>query len=464
MKEIKNVLLLSPPGKEKYIRDYYCSKTAKASYINAPIDLVVLSGILNKEFTLHLVDAIVENLDEELCMKRIEIIRPDAIISLVGSVSWKEDISFLKKVKKEIGCKIIIGGDLLLTKAKEKLEENHEIDCIISDFTDSSIVIYLKGKTNGLTGLTYRSGSKIVNTPKGDKKMFSIGIPSHDLFIKKQYKLPFVKRFPFTTVLTDFGSPFQCTFCIMNNLADRYKYRDIDEVIEELTYLKKLGVKTIFFADQTFGINRERTIHLCKKILHDFDFEWICFSRVDVVDHELLKLMKMAGCILIMFGVEFGNDQTLKEYQKGYTKAKIQETFALTKKVGIETLATFLMGVPSEDKKKCMETIDFALELNPDFASFNFAVPRFNTKLRDEAIKKGLIKEDTEVMDQAGTFISMPTSALSKKEVGELRRRAISRFYFRPSYIAKRIIRIRTRTQLREYLSNFFSLCRGFLK
>ncbi len=460
---MKKILLLAPPGKKTYIRDYYCSKTPKADYMNAPVDLVILSGILNKKFSLFLIDAIVDNINEKQCLRQIKNINPEFIISLVGSVSWEEDILFLKKVKTELGCKLILNGDLLLSKAKEKMLEHKEIDCVLKDFSDNSVIDYILGKRDNLTGLVYREKNKVIEKELKKERYFSAGMPRHDLFIKKKYKLPFVRRFPFATVLTDYGCPNQCSFCIMNQLGS-YKARPIDEIIKELEYLKELGVKTIFFIDQTFGLNKQRTIELCNKLIEYFDFEWFCFSRVDVVDIELLRLMKKAGCILIMYGVEFGNDDTLAEYNKGYNTNQIRSAFKLTKKVGIETLGTFLMGMPSENKQKCMDTINFAIELDPDFASFNFAVPRFNTKLREEAIKKGLIKENFEHMDQAGSFISMPTLSLSKKEVKELRRKAILSFYFRPSYIIKRIFKIKTYNQLKEYVLNFMFLLRGVLR
>ena len=449
--KMKKILLLSPPGKKMYIRDYYCSKVSKACYINAPIDFVILSGILNKNFSVSLIDAIVEKIDTDKCLQRIRSINPDAMIILVGSVSWEEDLRFIAKIKQIVDCKLILVGDLLLSKAKEKMKENGFIDCVIMDFTDNSIVRYLDNDFRNITGLVYRKGKKIIEKSRNNCPSFSAGVPKHELFIKLRYKLPFVRKYPFATTITNYGCPYRCSFCIMNRF--QYKTRKLKEIFSEFRYLNNLKVKTIFFLDQTFGLDKKRTLNICDE-LKKFDFEWFCFSRVDILDYQLLRAMKEAGCILIMLGVESGNDFILKKYKKEYTKDQVRKTFKLCKRVGIETLGTFLIGLPSENKQTCLETIKFSKELDPDFASFNFAVPRFNTPIRDEAIKKGLIKKNFESMDQAGTFISMPTSSLARDDIKKLRKKAIIGFYMRPSYIIKRISRIRSITQLKEYFDN----------
>ena len=94
----KKVLLLNPPGDKIYFRDYYCSKVSKASYYYHPLDLLYLSGRFSKQdFDLDILDAIADNLSEDLCLAKIKKISPDIILSLVASPSYQKDISFLKR-------------------------------------------------------------------------------------------------------------------------------------------------------------------------------------------------------------------------------------------------------------------------------------------------------------------------------------------------------------------------------
>lgn len=455
------ILLLNPPGKKLYLRCYYCSKVSKANYIPPPVDLVFLSGILSQDHDVELLDAIVGKLDDEKCIKEISKINPDAIISLTGAVSWEEDIQFFKKLKDSNNCRLILNGDLLLEGGEKKLEKYPFIDAIILNFTTKDILHYLSGEYKKVKNMIYRNTDKIIIAPIENKKGdFSIPIPKHELFKKYKYRMSFMKNYPLATVLTDFGCPYTCEFCIMGTF--NFKYRKVEDVIEELKYIKSIGIKNFWFHDQTFGAIKKRNIELCKKIIKNkLGLNWFCFSRVDIMDKQTLKLMKKAGCYLIMLGVDSANEKILKTYKKGYNLSQIKKAFNYAKEVGIETMGTFLIGLPEDDMESCLKTIRLARELNCDYASFSFAVPRVNTKLREKAIKQNLIDKETEILDQAGTQIAMPTYSLSKKDIQKLRRKAWITFYLRPSYILKRISNLNSFSQFKIQINEMIGLLKN---
>ena len=110
-----NILLLNPPGKKLYIRDYYCSKVSKARYLYEPVDLLLLSGLLSKKHTVHILDAIVERYYPKNCLEKIESINPDLIISLTGAVSFYEDVEFWRMIKTSLkDILIFASGDILI--------------------------------------------------------------------------------------------------------------------------------------------------------------------------------------------------------------------------------------------------------------------------------------------------------------------------------------------------------------
>jgi len=224
-----------------------------------------------------------------------------------------------------------------------------------------------------------------------------------------------------------------------------HKVRQIENVIVELRYLRSLGIKEIFFANQTFGANRRHSLELCRAMAKEkFNFGWLSFSRVDVLDYSLLELMKHSGCHTLILGIESGDDEILKKYRKGYTKKQIVETVRLCSQIGIEVVGTFIFGLPEDSADSLNKTIEFLRQLNLDYASFNVAVPRLGTELRKEALEKKLITEDLEVMDQSGTPVAMPTERLSQKDILEFRRKAVLTFYFRLDYLLRRLSKIRS--------------------
>jgi len=440
-----NILLLNPPGKKLYVRDYYCSKTSKANYIYHPIDLLLLSGILASRHNVDLIDAIVERLSPDDCLNRIANKRPDAIIALTGAVSIKEDISFFEKLKKRSGnIPIYASGDILMEDGAEFLKKVDCVEGIILDFTSNEILKLLDGIQGPFGTIIYKNGNSIVgNTGKFLRGEFSLPIPRYKLFRRNKYTYPFINSSPFATVLTDYGCPYRCSFCIMGTLP--YKYRSVENIMEELEYVHSLGMKEIYFGDQTFGIIRKRTINICQKMIEKrFGFGWVCFSRVDITDEEILKIMREAGCHTIIYGVETGNDELLKKYGKDISKVMIKKTFTLCKKNGINTVGTFLLGLPEDNRESILKTIEFSKELDCDYASFNVYVPRMNTRLREEVLKMGLISADVKVMDQSGSYSIIGTKYLSSAEVLKLKNKAVRDFYLRPRYIIRRLSRLKS--------------------
>jgi anaerobic magnesium-protoporphyrin IX monomethyl ester cyclase len=456
----KKILLLNFPGKKLYIRDYYCSKISKGNYINAPIDLVMQSGVLNTgEFDLHLIDGIVEKKSVQSILQEIHEYAPDVIIGLIGSASLPEDKKFLAQLLTK-GYEVFLSWDVLITEAEKFMQEFPTLKWVITNFIGKWIYHYLTGAEDKIDALILRSGTDIKIYPEHKEKTFSVGMPDHALFVWKQYRMPFVRKYPFATTIMTYGCPFKCSFCIMSKLW--YQERSVEEMIAELDSLKKLGVREILFLDQTLGINKVNF----KKLMHimiekKYNFWWFGFSRVDVLDKETLQLMKQAGCHTIRFGVESGNEYMLKTYGKWYTLDVIKRGIKDAQDVGINLLGTFILWLPDETFAMAMQTINFSKTLWLDVASFNFAVPRYGTDLRDEAQQKWLIDNSVESMDQSWNTIVMGSTHMTRQEIQKIRKLAIRTFYFRPSYLRQRLRKMTSWTEFYGNLTNAWVLIKN---
>ncbi|MCD4812267.1 radical SAM protein [bacterium] len=452
---MSRVLLLNPPGSKNYIRDYFCSKLSKANYISPPIVLLMLSGIVGREHEVGVLDAIVEGLSFDAALARIKSFQPDTVITLVGAASWDEDRQFLKQLKQHLPVDIIANGDLLLEDAPVRFNEAPEMDAALLDF-GSVEILQLLGARNGepIDNTLYRfSGSLVIGKRTKHAGVFDIPVPQHDLFPLRQYRFPFMVGYPMSAMLTDYGCPFQCTFCVIPGLG--FGLRPVPSVLEELRQVKALGVKEIFFLDQTFGVRSDRTRKLCRGMVEQKGVvHWSCFSRADVLDREMLQLMKQAGCHTIIFGVESGSDATLAQYNKKMQIDKIRETLAQCRQVGIRVAATFMLGLPGEDEFGARRTIQLALDLPLDYVAFNVAIPRAGTTLRAQEIEAGLIDASVHTMDQSGIDGAVGTRELSAKKIMALRREALRRFYLRPGYLLRRLFTLRSwvdlKTQVRD--------------
>ena len=430
----QKVLLLNLPGKASYLRDYYCNNISKSSYLHYPMDLLYLSGRLSKEnYDISVIDALAKKNSPEETLNKISNLNPSFIVSLVGSISWEEDKEFLKKVKAQNPkIKIIGTGDIFLDDGSKVIQENDFFDACILDFSDNSILNILKKLSespNGkepLENCIYKENGSgpIIGKITRVKGEFTLPTPKHEYFPLKEYKYAFSRSFPTAHLMTDFGCAFNCSFCPIrvDNLG--FKVRPINEIIEELKYLKSLGVKELYFRDQTFGANKKRAIELCNRMVKEnLRFSWHCFSRVDVMNEELLDAMKSSGCHTIIFGIESVNEKTLQNVQKRINAEKIKNTFALCKRKNIRRAATFIIGLPGETEEDIMRTVDFAINIDCTFASFNIAG----------------IRPGTEWSHNPDKIHFLPHEELEK-----IRNKAIKKFYLRPGYILGRVKEIST--------------------
>lgn len=470
------IVLFNPPGSKIYIRDYYCSKVSKAYYLPQPVDLLMQSAYFDEsDYDISVIDAIAEKKSLSSVLDELKKIQPDLIIGLLGSVSLVEDLIAYQEVYKLLPtAKIVCSGDVLLDNYKEKLNRYEWLDAIVTNF-------YLDGAKNWFEALS----SESTEIPKGiaylQKSVVSgkeerllvhneskvsgkmdIKVPKQKLF-KGNYRMPFADAEPLATVLTNYACPYPCTFCIMSTLP--FASRTATSIIEELKYLKESGYRFIYFSDQTFFQSKATSREVLQWMIDsDYGINWMCFSRVDVVDEKDLTLMKKAGCKLIMFGVEWADNEKLEHYKKHYTVDQIRATFAASKKIGIKRLGTFLIGVPGQTAESIISTVEFAKEIKADYASFNVAVPRSQTSFRTEALEAGLIDDELEIMDQSGETVVMGNGELTKEELHQLKVRAYRSFYFRPSYLFKRLFAIRNYTELKFHIREGYFVLKGTLK
>jgi len=450
------VLLLNPPGNRIYIRDYFCSKTTKSNYLFHPIDLVVLSGVVAARHETRVLDCIAEELSPDAARARIDELAPDAIVSLVGSVSWPEDKAFLADQAAR-GRRVAAIGDVLHERSAARLAEEAWLDCALHDFSSEDVLHWLAGEPGRVVDATVRLPGGIEERRLGRKRgEFRVPMPRHELFRHELYRFSFARRAPFATILTDYGCPYPCTFCVIGTLG--FKARPVEDALREVDHVRSLGIAELFFLDQTFGVVKRRGLELCRGLEDRGWPSWTAFTRPDAADDERLAAMKRAGCHTVIMGVESADDAQLAAYKKGYKVEVVRDAFARASRHGLRTVGTFIVGLPDETADSLRATLRLAIELDMDFMSLNMAVPRFGTEFRARAIELGLCDPDDLVMDQGGADAFLPTRTLSREQMLDLKKELVRKFYLRPGWLARRALDIRGPRELARQLREGWAL------
>jgi radical SAM superfamily enzyme YgiQ (UPF0313 family) len=455
------VILLNPPGNKLYIRDYYCSFSSKADYYWPPQDLIYLSGILDEEYSVRVIDAIINKLTEDDVFSEIENSGARALIFTTGTATLQSDLKLMERIKSKIDIKIVASAGILLFIGEEFLKRYEYVDALLLDYTSQDILVYLRENGQAdvpLQGLITRKNGDFLKSTVNLPLKYIVPVPRHDLFDFKKYRIPTARRFPFTIVVTSLGCPHNCGFCTAG--AFGYRTRDVDGVIEELLLLTSLGVKEILFQDPTFTINTNRVVDLCRKMVENkFDFTWSCNADIKSLNEDKIIHMKAAGCHTVSLGIESGSDEILQKYSKKIKTAEIKSTILMLNAYKISVLGYFIIGLPGENKDSIRQTIDLAKQLDIDFASFSIATPDVGTPLRREALLKGWMRAEEDVFDSTD-YPVVETGTLSKKDVWKLRNQAVREFYLRPSYLLKMVRKIRNFQDVKVAFSNALSLFR----
>ncbi len=439
------VLLLNPPGDRIYLRDSYCSKVSKAAYLTPPMDLLVISGYLHPRHQVLVLDAMADRLADRTVLDRLKEIHPDFIVSLFGLVSLSNDLAFFRQVKAALpSVKLIVSGDAGFDETEKVLRENPSIDAVLMDYASDGWLPCLEGDWENVRDAAFLTAGEYHSQRSIPARQYSIGLPRHELFPFKKYRMPFARSLPYAGVVTDFGCPFNCDFCLIGQLP--YKLRPVGEVLDELEYLKQLGIKYFSFGDQTFGVDRQRTAELMTGMAaRGIGLPWGCFSRADLLTPETLGSMKASGCDLIMIGVESGSQEILDRHHKGVKLETVRRAFGDCRREGIRTLATFIIGLPGETRQTFRQTLALALEIDPHFASFNLPVAKPLTPLKSRAEDEGwTISGRGDQSTEAGIVSGGLTVAMLKR----WQQQALRKFYLRPRYLVKRLLSIRSLTEL----------------
>ena len=297
------------------------------------------------------------------------------------------------------------------------------------------------------------------------RNLDDLGVPSHQKLDLKLYNDPFQRRKP---MMLTYGSRGcwhgKCIYCSCPFFFQPQRVRSVNMVIKELEWAaSELGVREVKWFDAEFNNFPKWVDKLLDEIIkRKIDISWSALARVDNLKPNIIRKMRRAGCHTMHVGVESGDEGILRRVGKNITIEQVKKTVRNIKDQHVNVVTYFMLGLPGETKDTMSKTLKLAKTLDSDATTFSIATPHPGTAFYNWVEKnKFFITKDYSKFDP-----SLPpvfnSDKLSSKDVYEFMKHAYLDFYFRPSYIIKKISKIRRPVELKNGIKNSVMLLKRY--
>ena len=365
------------------------------------------------------------------------------LVLYTSTPGFPGDIQLVQRIKDaNPNIKIAFVGPHVTVKPEQSLREGTAIDFVVRKEFDYAVKEFAEGKAfEDILGISYRKNGAVAHTADRPQLEDLDSLPhvtdvyQRDLDVRR-YNVPFLLH-PYVSLYTTRGCPAQCTFCLwpQTTSGHAWRKRSTDDVAREMAKAKEYWpyVKEFFFDDDTFNIQKARTVELCAK-LKPLGLTWSCTSRV-TTDYETLKAMKEAGCRLLIVGYESGDPQILKNIKKGATVERARQFTKDAHKLGLVIHGDFILGLPGETRETIQNTIAFAKELDVETIQVSVAHAYPGTELFDFAVKNNFMVNGKMVDEGGHQLAHIEYPGLPADEILHSVHRFYDEYYFRPKAV-----------------------------
>ncbi|MDK2972578.1 MAG: anaerobic magnesium-protoporphyrin monomethyl ester cyclase [Candidatus Sumerlaeota bacterium] len=488
-------LLVNPPT-GLYRRDDRCQCTVEDQTVQVvfpPMDLALAAACAEREGAVcRIEDYPAAGRGWDAFLSDIEEFKPDVLVVNSTTATMEGDLQtcFLAK-EKFPGILTVARGETLVVNASTVLIDHPELDVVLPNEAEEAVGEFAAGHPFcAIKGLHFRSdllervGEAPASTlvePGGKAQMSarkartlppetpaaivagaaarhvyftgrrelqpdldSLPFPARHLLRNDLYRSPETGN-PLTVIHGNRGCPAKCIYCPAGVLTDfTVRLRKPERLVAELQEcVERYGIREFLFHGDTFTINKRWLKELCDGIeAAKLDIHWGCNSRVDTMDDERAQMMKRAGCWVVAFGIEHGDQMMLDKMKKNATVEQAREAVACCKRNGLRVHCFMVIGLPWETEETLNTTFRFLKELDPDFFDFNLATPLPGTELHQIALKEGLFEADYDAARAGYATGGMRTlSGMSSADLVRWRQRHLLKLYLRPGYITRMLTR-----------------------
>ncbi len=402
-----------------------------------PLGLLYIATVLDQrgDVDVRIMDLPVLGYTDEDVTAFIRDFAPDVVGITTMTYTYYKALQLAQLVKTlDESVLVVLGGSHVTYTSGQTLEENPFVDIVArgeGEVTMSEIVDFAHGerKLEDIRGISFRQDGHVLSTANRPliEDLDRIPFPNRDLIPLQAYK----DKIDYCSMISSRGCPYACRFCSVI-FRPRYRMRTPVNVVDEMEIISRdYGFERISLLDDNFTVNRNHVLGICREIMgRGLDIEWGCSTRVDTVTKDLLGVMSNAGCKGLFIGYESGVQRVLDLMNKGTTTHQGAKVAQWAGELGIQLLASFILGFPGETVEDALNTVDYAKKLRASKVMFNFFVPLPGSEVYEERDRYGLtFKFDFKKLDEvSGNIPIVETPGMSLRDSIEVYLRAAKTF------------------------------------
>ena len=384
-----------------------------------PQGIMLLSAIAKENSHETLLGII----SREDIIKKIDYLKPDIIAYSASTGEHKYYLKINKIIKEKFPDIFTIMGGPHPTFYPECIKDDN-LDAICVGEGDEAFLDCIKAIETG------NNISDIENIHTKEKKnslrrlypdLDNLPFPDRDLF----YKNTEMGKFPIKSFMASRGCPYACTYCFNHAFRELYKgkgkvirRKSVNRIIEEIiNVMKKYKVQFIKFYDDIFAYPNDNWLtEFCKTYRKEINIPFHCATRPNLVNEDMVKLLKESGCVSINMSIEAANpyfrNQILK---RSISDEEIERSFSFFNKYNIKTFSNNILGLPFSKIEDDIATVDMNIKCKVTFAEFPICHPYPGTELGKFCKEKGIFNEDYESLHMSYQYRS-PLSCFTEKE------------------------------------------------
>ena len=357
----------------------------------------------------------------EQALEKIKKFNPDLVC--VSLTTYNRDIGYevVNKLK-ENNYTVFAGGPHVSTLKTAVLKECKADFAVKLEGEDPLLELCQGKELSEIKNIIFRNGNEIIENENRPfiYNLDELPFPKYEKFEFDKYKNSSI------SLVTSRGCPYQCTFCSVRFASGMpFRARSPEHVLEEIKYWHDKGFKYFHIIDDNFTLHKSRVKAISNKIIESgLKITIACDGvRADMVDREVLTMMKQAGFKYVSFGVEGGNNKIMKAIKKGETIEQIEQAIKLSTELGFDVFLFFQVGSQSETLEDVKDSINLALKYPIVGANFYNVVPYPGTELFDYVKKNNLfIIQPEEYIKEIPYFGDDPVFETPEFPVEERRR------------------------------------------